>query len=86
MICIPQTHPFDTPTPYLDLEFDRQTVGFRERCGQSLVKVGQIRSNLIDGLETAGFGETRLSGKVFSGLLGISIVVSKSQRRNNFAK
>ena len=29
-------------------------VGFRERCGQSLVKVGQTRSNLIDGLETVG--------------------------------
>ena len=27
-------------------------VGFRERRGQSLVKVGQTRSNLIDGLET----------------------------------
>ena len=25
---------------------------FRERCGQSLVKVGQTRSNLIDGPET----------------------------------
>ena len=28
-----------------------QMVGFRERRGQSLVKVGQIRSNLIDGPE-----------------------------------
>ena len=63
-----------------------QTVGFRERCGQSFVKVSQIWLNLIDGYETAGFGETWLSGKVFSGLLGIDIVVSKSQRRNNFAK
>ena len=27
-------------------------VGFRERRGQSLVKVSQIRSNLIDGPET----------------------------------
>ena len=26
-----------------------QTVGFRKRHGQSLVKVGQTRSNLIDG-------------------------------------
>ena len=26
-----------------------QMAGFRERCGQSLVKFGQIRSNLIDG-------------------------------------
>ena len=34
-----------------------QTVGFRERCSQSLVKVGQIQSNLIDGLETTGLGE-----------------------------
>ena len=55
-----------------------QTVGFRKMCGQSLVKVGQIQSNLIDGPEFARFGETRLSGKVFSGLLGIGIIVSKS--------
>ena len=27
-------------------------VGLRERSGQNLVKVGQIRSNLIDGPET----------------------------------
>ena len=27
-------------------------VGLRERSGQNLVKVGQIRSNLIDGSET----------------------------------
>ena len=27
-------------------------VGFRERRGQSLVKVGQTRSNIIDGPET----------------------------------
>ena len=26
-----------------------QTVGFRERCGQSLVKVGQTWSNVMDG-------------------------------------
>ena len=29
-----------------------QMVGFRKRHIQSLVKVGQTRSNLIDGLET----------------------------------
>ena len=28
--------------------------GFRERHGQSLVKVGQTRLNLIDGLVTTG--------------------------------
>ena len=27
-------------------------IGLRERSGQNLVKVGQIRSNLIDGSET----------------------------------
>ena len=27
-------------------------VGFRERRGQNLIKVGQTQSNLIDGLET----------------------------------
>ena len=34
-----------------------QTVGFRERRGQNLVKVCQTRSNLIDGPETTGLGE-----------------------------
>ena len=29
-------------------------------CGQSLVKVGQTRSNLIDGLETTGLGEIHI--------------------------
>ena len=32
-------------------------VGFRERRSQSLVKVGQIWSNLINGLKTTGLGE-----------------------------
>ena len=32
-------------------------VWFRERRGQSLVKVGQTRSNLIDGPETTGLIE-----------------------------
>ena len=35
-----------------------QMVGFRERRGQSLVKVGQTRSNLINGPETTGFHES----------------------------
>ena len=34
-----------------------QTVEFREMCGQSLIKVGQTWSNLIDSLETIGLGE-----------------------------
>ena len=37
-----------------------QTVGFRERRGQSLLKVGQTRSNLIDGLETIELGEIHI--------------------------
>ena len=37
-----------------------QTVGFRERRSQSLVKVGQTRSNLIDGSETTGLGEIHI--------------------------
>ena len=37
-----------------------QMVGFRERHGQSLVKVGQTRSNLIDGLETTRFCEIHI--------------------------
>ena len=63
-----------------------QTVGFRDRCGQSLVKIGQTWSNLIDGLETVGFGETKFNGKVFNGLLGIGKVVRKYQQKNNFAR
>ena len=54
-----------------------QTVRFRERYSQSLVKVGQTRSNLIDGLETTRLCEIRFNGKVFSGLLGIGLVVRK---------
>ena len=52
-------------------------VGFRERQGQSLVDVSQTRSNLIDGLETTRLCEIRFNGKVFSGLLGIGVVVRK---------
>ena len=37
-----------------------QTVGFRERRGPSLVKVGQTWSNLMDGLDTIGFGEIHI--------------------------
>ena len=35
-------------------------VGFRERRGQSLVKVGQTRSILIDGLETTRLCEIHI--------------------------
>ena len=35
-------------------------VGFRERRGQSLVKVDQTRSNLIDGPDTIGLGEIHI--------------------------
>ena len=63
-----------------------QTVGFSERCSQSLVKFGQTWSNLIDGSETTRLGETRFSGKVFSGLLGIGIIVRKCQWRNHFER
>ena len=37
-----------------------QSVGFKERRGQSLLKVGQTRSNLIDGLETTELGEIHI--------------------------
>ena len=37
-----------------------QTIGFREMHGQSLVKVGQIRSNLIVGPNTTGLGENHI--------------------------
>ena len=40
-------------------------VGFRERCGQDLVKIGQTWSNLINGPETTGLGETRFMGRFF---------------------
>ena len=35
-------------------------VEFREKHGQSLVKVGQTWSNLIDGLETTRLGEIHI--------------------------
>ena len=37
-----------------------QTVGFRERRGQNLVKVGHTHSNLIDGSVTTGLGEINI--------------------------
>ena len=37
-----------------------QTVRFRERRCQSLVKVGQTRSNLMDGPDTTGHGEIHI--------------------------
>ena len=37
-----------------------QTVRFRERRDQSLIKVGQTRSNLMDGLDTTGLGEIHI--------------------------
>ena len=37
-----------------------QTVGFRERHGQNLVKVSQTQSNLIDGPETIGLYEIHI--------------------------
>ena len=35
-------------------------VGFRERRNQSLVKVGQTRSNLIDGLNITELGDIHI--------------------------
>ena len=37
-----------------------QTVGFKERHDQSLLKVGQTRSNLTDTPETTGLGEIHI--------------------------
>ena len=37
-----------------------QVAGVRERHGQSLVKIGQTRSNLIDGLETTKLCEIHI--------------------------
>ena len=37
-----------------------QTVEFRERRGQSLVKVSQTQSNLIDGPKTIGLDEIQI--------------------------
>ena len=39
---------------------NNQTVGFRQRRGQSLVKVCQTWSNLIDGPETTRLGEIHI--------------------------
>ena len=35
-------------------------VRFREMHGQNLVKIGQTRSNLIDGPDTTGLGEIHI--------------------------
>ena len=35
-------------------------VGFKEKCGQSLVKVGQTRSNLIGGPDTTRLGKIHI--------------------------
>ena len=35
-------------------------VGFRERCSQNLVKVGQTRSNLINGPDTTKLSEIHI--------------------------
>ena len=40
-------------------------VGFRERRSQNIVKVGQTRTNIIDGLVTTGLGETHISILIF---------------------
>ena len=37
-----------------------QTVRFKERCGQSLLKVGQTWSNLIDSPKATGLGEIHI--------------------------
>ena len=42
-----------------------QTVGFRARHGQSLVKVGKTQSNLIDGPVNTGLGEIHIPILIF---------------------
>ena len=37
-----------------------QMVGLRERCGQSIIKVGQTQSNLINGPETTKLCEIHI--------------------------
>ena len=41
-----------------------QMIGFREMSGQSLVKVGQTRSNLIDGLDTIRLDEIHIQNLI----------------------
>ena len=41
-----------------------QMIGFREMNGQSLVKVGQTRSNLIDGPDTIGLDEIHIQNLI----------------------
>ena len=53
-----------TNSPNRPLELEKGTV-----------KVVQTRSNLIDGLKSTRLCEIWFSGKVFSGLLGIGVVV-----------
>ena len=43
-----------------------QIVGFRERRGKSLVKVGQTKSNLINGPKTTGLGEIHIQTLIIS--------------------
>ena len=40
--------------------YHNKTIGFRERRGQNLVKVGQTQSNLIDGPENIRLCEIRI--------------------------
>ena len=37
-----------------------ETIGFREKLGQNLVKVGHARSNLIDGPDTTRLGKIHI--------------------------
>ena len=39
---------------------NNQMVGFKERCDQSLLKVGQTWSSLIDSPKTTGLGEIHI--------------------------
>ena len=47
-------------TSILENYVHNQTIGFRERRGQNLVKVGQTRSNLIDGPKTTRLCEIHI--------------------------
>ena len=60
-----------------------QTVGYRERRGQRLVKVGQTQSNLIDGPVNSGLGEIHIRILII-GIEGYDDILVLGKLENNW--
>ena len=58
-------------------------VGFTKRHGQSLVKIGQTRSNLIDGPETTRLGEIHIR-ILFTGIEKYGDIYVMAKFENNW--